>query len=473
MTTRYDPATFRALTFHDAAPRFREGTDTPRDYLERCLATIAEREPVVKAFVVLHETGARAAADASSARWKAGKPLSAIDGMPIAIKDLLETKDMPTDFGCAAYNGNFTHRDNAAVGALREAGAVILGKTVTAELGGSHPGPTTNPWDAKRTPGGSSSGSAAAIAARMVPAALGTQVGGSVIRPAAYCGNIALKPTQGAINRGERQTTSMSTTGVHAGSIEDMWQVAVEIAKRAGGDPGRLGLFGPPTTPEAVKPQRLIVIESEGWARTDAATRSAFEALCDNVRRAGITLLRRTDHPWIDAFERAIANAGHVANTMTAWENHWYQAALVEQHPNGVSERIKATVKKAQAMSPEDYRALLHERAMAQQCHAALAPLADAVLMLSCPGPAPLWAGDVPGQPLAPRPTGDSVFNTPSSMLHAPAVTMPLMSVGGLPVGVQLMGQQHEDARMTSLARWMFGAIAPIVAPVMAPGVAP
>ena len=241
----YDPREFRALTFHDAAARFRDGSDTPRAYLERCLETINEREPVVRAFVVVNEAGGRAAADTSTTRWRDGRPLSPIDGLPIGIKDLLETKDMPTQMGCEAYRGNFPKRDNAAVWALRQAGAVILGKTVTAEIGGSHPGPTTNPFDPSRTPGGSSSGSAAAVAARMVPAAIGTQVGGSIIRPAAFCGNVALKPTQGGINRGERQATSMSTHGVHAGSIEDMWQVAIEIVRRVGGDRGCLGLIGP------------------------------------------------------------------------------------------------------------------------------------------------------------------------------------------------------------------------------------
>ena len=460
---RYDPRTFKALTVHDATAGFKSGSDTPRAYLERCLDTIAVREPVVKAFVVLNTSNARAAADASSARWKSGKPLSAIDGMPLAIKDLLETKDMPTEMGCEAYRGNNTLRDNAAVWALREAGAVILGKTVTAELGGSHPGPTTNPFDPACTPGGSSSGSAAAIAAHMAPAALGTQVGGSVIRPAAYCGNIALKPTQGGINRGERQTTSMSTTGVHAGCIEDMWQVAIEIARRAGGDPGKLGLFGPSTPPEAVKPQRLIVIESAGWAVTDTATRKAFEKLLENLAKKGVALIRRNDHAWIEALEQSIVKAADIANNITAWENRWYQAALIERYPQGVSERIKSTVKKALSMSPDDYRALLLQRAAAQQCHETLAPLADAIIMLSCPGPAPLWPGDAPGQPLAPRPTGDSVFNTPSSMLHAPCVTMPLLAVDGMPVGVQLMGQQHEDARMTALARWMLQSVAPVV----------
>ena len=123
----------------------------------------------------------------------------------------------------------------------------------------------------------------------MVPAAIGTQVGGSIIRPAAFCGNVALKPTQGGINRGERQATSMSTHGVHAGSIEDMWQVGIEIARRAGGDRGCLGLMGPSTPPAAVKPERLIVLETEGWTELEGADRSAFEALLENVRRAGVT----------------------------------------------------------------------------------------------------------------------------------------------------------------------------------------
>jgi Asp-tRNA(Asn)/Glu-tRNA(Gln) amidotransferase A subunit family amidase len=462
---RYDPRRFQALTFHDATERFRDGTDTPRKYLERCLETVAAREPEVKAFVVLNEVGARAAADASTARWRAGRPQSVIDGMPVAIKDLLETKDMPTELGCEAYRGNFPKRDNAAVWALRQAGAVVFGKTVTAELGGTHPGPTTNPWDPARTPGGSSSGSAAAIAARMVPAALGTQVGGSVIRPAAYCGNVALKPTMGGLNRGERQTTSMSTTGVHAGSIEDMWQVAIEIARRAGGDPGRPGLFGPSTPPAAVRPERLIVLETEGWAALDATTRAAFETLLEDLRRAGVTVLRRSDHPWIEALEQSVANGRAVCNAITNWENRWYQRNLVDQHPDGVSARLKATLARAEAMGIDDYRAALLKRATAQQCHVAIGHLADAVIGLSCPGPAPLWPGDAPGQPLAPRPTGDFVFNAPSSMLFAPAVTLPLMSVDGMPVGAQLMGQQHEDARITAIARWMLQAVAPVVAP--------
>jgi Asp-tRNA(Asn)/Glu-tRNA(Gln) amidotransferase A subunit family amidase len=452
-------ADYKPLTFHDAARHFSDGNDSPRAYLERCLETIAQREPVVKALTALNESAARVTADESATRWKTGQPLSPIDGMPIAIKDLLETKDMPTEMGCAAMKGNFPKRDNAGVWALRQAGAVILAKTVTAELGGSHPGPTTNPFDPARTPGGSSSGSAAAVGANMVPAAIGTQVGGSIIRPAAYCGNFALKPTQGGINRGERLATSQSTHGPHAGCLEDMWQVAIEMAKRCGGDRGALGLIGPDTLPAAIKPNRLIVLETEGWPDVDAGTKAAFAELLGQLKRAGVTLIHRADHPFVAALEKAIGNGRTVCNGITSWENRWYQRGMLDAAPDGFSARAKATLAKAEAMTPDDYRTNLLARQQAQLAHMAVAQLADAAITLSCPGPAPLWAGDVPGQPLASRPTGDFVFNAPSSMLFAPVVTVPLLSVGGLPVGVQLMGQQHEDVRMTGLARWVTEAL--------------
>ena len=461
--TGYDPRTHEPLTFHDATARFATGDDTPRDFLERCLATIEEREPVVQAFAHLNRDPARAAADASTARWAAGEPRSPIDGMPVGIKDLLETKDMPTEYGCEAFRGNFPRRDNAAVWALRQAGAVILGKTVTAELGGAHPGPTTNPFDPRRSPGGSSSGSAAGVATRMFPAALGTQVGGSIIRPAGYCGNVALKPTQGGINRGERQVTSMSTHGVHAGCIEDMWQVAIEIARRAGGDRGWRGLEGPSTTPEPVRPERLIVLETQGWEELDEASKEGFAAVLDQLRGLGIELVGRRDDPLVESLEGAIGNARDVCNAITGWENRWATRNLVDEYPDGVSARAKAVLAEAEAMTVDDYRALLFAREFAQEAHSALAEWADAIITLSCPGPAHVWLGDEPGKPLAPRPTGDPVFNFPSSMLFAPAVGMPLMSVGGMPVGVQVFGQQHEDAAMTAIARWLLGAVTPVV----------
>jgi Asp-tRNA(Asn)/Glu-tRNA(Gln) amidotransferase A subunit family amidase len=459
----YDPRRFRALSFHEAVPRFRDGSDTPRAYLERCLETVVLREPVVKAFAARNDEAARAAADASTARYRAGRPLSAIDGMPVGIKDLLETKDMPTQMGCEAYRGHFPRRDNAAVWALRKAGAVVFGKLVTAELGGTHPGPTTNPFDPSRTPGGSSSGSAAAVAARMMPAAIGSQVGGSIIRPAAFCANVALKPSQGGINRGERQATSMSTHGIHAGCIEDMWLAAIEIVRRAGGDRGFPGIHGPDAPPAAVRPARLMVLETEGWLDLDAASKAAFGELLARIEAAGTVLVRRVDSPLVEALERAIADARRVATTITAWENRWATRNLVDEHPEGVSERAKAGLAQAEAMTHQDYQALLLERAQAQAAHAAAASVADAAITLACPGPAPPWSGDRADEPLAPWPTGDAVFNTGSSMLFAPCVSMPLMSVAALPVGAQLLGLPGEDAHVTALARWLLGNVDPVI----------
>lgn len=459
----YDPSQFKGLDFTSHTASFLDGTDSPSAYLERCIDVIGEREKVVQAFAATNFPAARASAKESTARWQAGAPLSSIDGMPIGIKDLLETNDMPTEQGSAAFRGNFPKRDNAAVWALREAGAVIIGKTVTAELGGSHPGPTTNPFDATRTPGGSSSGSAAAVAAGMVPAAIGTQVGGSIIRPAGYCGNVALKPSQGGINRGERQATSMSTHGVHANSIHDMWHVAIEIAKRAGGDRGAPGLTGPDDTPGPYAPQRIAVLETEGFGEIDELTRRTFLDMIDTIARCGVEIVTRRDHPLVETMEQSVREARRFGGRITAWENHWAQRTLVEQFPDDVSERIKRTVRMANEMTPSDYRDLLRERDIAQAAHRSLNGFVDAMVTLSCPGPAHEWHGDVPGEPLAPRPTGDAVFNMPSSVLFAPAVTVPLLGIGGMPVGMQFMGQIGEDTRMTGIARWAIETLTPIV----------
>lgn len=461
-TSTYDPRTFRALTFYDAVPRFLEGTDTPSDYLDRCLATIDAREPVVQAWVSMNVEGARQAAEAATVRYRQGRPLSAIDGMPIGIKDLIETRDMPTQMGSDAYAANFTHRDSPLVRALRDAGAVVLGKTVTTELGMSHPGPTTNPFNPAHTPGGSSSGSAAVIGASMVPVAIGSQVGGSIIRPASYCGNHALKPTLGALSRGDRLGLSQAVVGVHAGCPEDQWQVAAEIVARAGGDPGFPGLYGPATPPAPHRPARLIVMETEGWAVTDNSTREAFERLLGQLQDAGVELLRRADNPLIDAFERSIAQSKAMCGDINAYELRFGTLDLQEKHAGKVSQRMLNRMKHGQTMTLNQYRLRLQQREDARRHLASLAPLADALIALSSPGPAPIWEGDTPGQPLAPMPTGDYACNAATSALGAPAATIPMLGINGLPVGVQIVGQAHADARICAIAHWIFRNIEPI-----------
>ena len=459
---RYDIKDFKMQTYFDATKEFTTSKQSPRAFLEDCLEQIEAMDSEIKAFVTLQPDKARQLADESCQRWANNQQLSAIDGMPIGIKDLLETSDMPTQMGCEAYNGFSPGNDNALVSALRNAGAIILGKTVTAELGGSHPGPTKNPFDLNRTPGGSSSGSAAAVAAGMVPVAIGSQVGGSIIRPAGYCGNFALKPSQGGLHRGERQTTSMSTHGPHAGSIEDMWQVAIEIATRTGGDPGYIGLQGPNAPPKPIKPSRLIFLETEGWSVLDPKSKEAFGILLSQIESHGITIINRSMSGLVEEFEKAISNASTIANSITSWENHWGHRNLATKSPEGVSQRLKKVLSKAELMTPEDYNNFLLLRRYAREAHKFCAPVADAAITLSCPGPAPLWDGDKDETNLAPRPTGDPIFNFASSIVGAPCVTIPMLSVNNLPVGVQIIAQREQDAWATSLARWIYETIPPV-----------
>jgi Asp-tRNA(Asn)/Glu-tRNA(Gln) amidotransferase A subunit family amidase len=460
----YSPATFRPLTFHDALPRFRDGADTPRAYLERCLETIAAREPAVMAFAHLNPDGARAAADASAARWRAGAPLSPIDGMPIGIKDLYETRDMPTEMGSALFKGNHPRRDSAPVQALRAAGAVILGKTVTTELGMSHPGPTRHPMDPRRTPGGSSSGSGAAIGAQMLPAAIGSQVVGSLVRPASFNANWALKPSQGALNRGERQGYSQSTLGVHAGSIEDMWSVAVAIASRVGGDPGAPGLyFTGEDAPAAFRPRRLAVLETEGWAAAHPGAIAAFDQALAALRAEGVAVLRRGDHPLLEMLERRVADAMALSRDVVAYESAWSVANLMAKDPDALSDSLKARFAVGCSVTLAQYRALLAERDEMRRAFAAMGGEVDGFIGLAACGPAPIL-GDTGGTSLGiTHTTGNPAMNTASSALGCPVVTVPILAVEGMPLALAVSAQPHQDERAAAIARWIGAAIAPIV----------
>lgn len=447
----YEPNASQALTFHDARSAFLQQRDTPRDYLERCLDVIARREPAVKGWVTLNEQAARAAADTATERYRRGKPLSTIDGMPIGIKDLIETKDMPTQMGSPAFEGSFPKRDSALVRALRDAGALVLGKTVTTALGFLDPGPTTNPFDPRRTPGGSSSGSGAVVGAGMVPVAIGSQLVGSVLRPASYSGNWALKPTYGAINRGERLGHSQSHIGIHAGCAIDMWRTAMEIVLRAGGDPGHPGLYGGVEPPEAMRPKRLVVIESEGWARLEDGARSTFEAMLSKLEHHSVEIIRRSDVTAVETLERSIAGATELSMRIIAWEQRWSLANLAEQHPGTLGPSLVRQMQTGATLTLEDYRENLKEREAARAALAALAGKCDALISLSATGPAPI-AEQIRSTQF---PTGDVSFACVSSLLGAPSVNVPLLAVDGLPLGVQIMGQQHQDAQMTAIGRWM------------------
>src|SRR5690606_28377062 len=246
-----------------------------------------------------------------------------------------------------------------------------------------------NAFDPTRTPGGSSSGSAAVVGANMVPVAIGTQLVGSMLRPASFNANWALKPTFGALNRGERLGMSQGHTGAHANSAQDMWETMAEIAVRAGGDPGYPGLYGPIDVPAARKPTRLVALETEGWQRADPSAREVFEQCLQRLSEQGITIIRRDASPLVENLERAIANATDLSLRLIAWEQRWSLENLVEQHPGTLGPSLVKQLEAGRGLTHETYRQNLLEREHARQCLAALQTQCDGIITLGACGVAP------------------------------------------------------------------------------------
>lgn len=426
--------------------KFQAGTDTPRDYLERTIARLEETEPRLRAFASLAIPRARIAADMASRRWKAGTPLSPIDGMPIGIKDVIETFDLPTAMGSPTYDGWRSGRDAASVFALRDAGAVILGKTKTTEYAGSYPTDTRNPHDYERTSGGSSAGSAAAVGAGVVPAALGTQVMGSIIRPSSFCGAFGYKPTVGGINRGgSHDYQSHSCIGVIGASLEDMWATAHAIVERAGGDPGAMGLVGTRELNGPARPATLVLFETPGWNSATEQARAGLMARVDALGKQGVRILSRHDDARVRDLETALTDIRELGLDIFGFESRWPANSAMYQDRLGLSPLIHDRMQRAAALGLEGYRARLERRAALRAQFEAIAREVDAFITLSAPGAAPRgiqW-------------TGDPIFNVSASVLGAPAVSLPVLADDGMPLGLQLMGAQHRDQHVFETAQWV------------------
>ena len=406
----------KARSYFEASAAFKDGSDSPRAFLERCIETIEAEEPRIGAFVATHFDAARQAADAATQRWAAGSTLSAIDGMPVGIKDIMETADMVTEQGSPLFEGWTGGRDAAAVAALREAGAVIIGKTVTTEFASTHPRGTRNPWDPERTPGGSSSGSAAAVAAGMVPAALGTQVIGSTVRPASFCGCVGYKPSVGGINRGGSfDDFSQSVTGVIAATLAETWVVARETSVRAGGDPGYPGIIGPAALPQPAMPKRVAVLETAGWEAASDEAKQALRDASERLSEAGIEIADRNNDAAVGAAEDAIADAQPLSMSINAWEGRWpLNTYARDMDRSGLSPSALDRLDQANNMTIEDYRGQIAERDRIRGVYAALNATCDVCVSLAAPGAAPVgldWTGDsqVRGPGLAPRHAVDVV----------------------------------------------------------------
>jgi Asp-tRNA(Asn)/Glu-tRNA(Gln) amidotransferase A subunit family amidase len=433
-----------------ATQGFASGAQTPRQFLEQSLALLDSWEPRIGAFVCTNLPEARAAADRSTARWRSGKPASPIDGMPVGIKDIIETVDMPTEMGSPLFAGWRSEKDAASVRALRDAGAVIIGKTVTTEFAASQPRGTRNPWNLACTPGGSSSGSAASVAVGIVSAALGTQVISSTVRPASYCGCVGFKPTVNAINReGSHDYQSQSCTGILGASLDDVWQTAYEIVARVGGDAGTPGMQGPDKVPAAKKPRSLAMLETAGWA--SAATAEAKERLEDCVARlkaAGVDIRTRHNDKKVAALESELPKVTELSHRCNGWEGRWFFRTMRDRDINKMGPITRERVDKYEDLTLTQHRADLKERARIRAVHAELAAVCDACITLAAPGAAPEGLNS----------TGNPEFGVPSSLLGVPSLSLPLFEIGGMPLGLQVIGYFDRDADAFAIAAWLMQA---------------
>ncbi|HTT47868.1 MAG TPA: amidase [Pseudolabrys sp.] len=435
-----------ALTAIEAAERIASGELSAEEYVGACLQRIAALEPAVRAFVHLDPGHALRQARERDEHRHAGKPLGPLHGLPVAIKDIFDTADYPTECGSPLLKGRQPERDCTAVARLRAAGAVIIGKSVTTEFAYFHAGPTRNPHDLERTPGGSSSGSAAAVAAGMVPLAIGSQTNGSVIRPAAFCGVVGVKPSHGAISRHGALILSkaLDHVGVFARTLGDAALILEALAGYDENDtdtrPVAAPAFLETLLEEPPLPPQLAFVRTPVWGKADAQARDAFEAL---VQELG-DCVAAVDLP--DAYAAAWDDQRVVMYTDMA---HNF-GALVERGGDSSSQQIRDLVAEGSRTNALRYLAARDNAARYAAGIGDIFKRYDAILTPSAPGVAPKGMA-----------TGNPAFNTIWTLTGLPAVSLPLLSgEGGMPLGVQLVGAAGDDARLLRTANWLVGKLA-------------
>jgi Asp-tRNA(Asn)/Glu-tRNA(Gln) amidotransferase A subunit family amidase len=429
------------LTASQAVRLLRSGETSAEDYVKACLDRIAEREEEVQAWVHLDPEYALAQARAADKQRREGKGIGSLHGLPVGIKDIINTADMPTQNGSPLFKGYQPSDDAFCVSALRAAGAIIIGKTVTTELATLTPNKTRNPHNTAHTPGGSSSGSAAAVADRMIPAALGTQTGGSVIRPASFCGVYGLKPTLGLISRRgvTLQAHTLDTVGVYGRSLEDLALLTDALSAHDPDDPvsyprTRTGLTQA-VAEKATVPSLLAFCKTPAWGQGDAVMRGAFEKLVaklgDRAQEVPVTSLD-------EAFSK------HQPAVQSA-ENATYYGPLLARAPNGISPGLTARLEAGAKVLATDYIAAVNAREMHYAAIEDLLLRYSAILTPASAGPAPRGLSS----------TGSPAFNALWTYLGVPCVTLPLLEAEGLPLGVQLVGMRRDEGRLLRTARWL------------------
>jgi len=430
------------LTATDLARAIRDGAISSEQLVEACLARVREAEPAVQAWQFLDPEHALAQARSRDQDRSAGRSVGPLHGVPVGIKDIFDTCDLPTEDGSVLHAGRTPEADAAAVAMLRAAGAVIMGKTVTTEFAAYTPGKTRNPRNTAHTPGGSSSGSAAAVAAGMVPVALGSQTNGSTIRPASFCGVFGFKPSRGVVPRSGvlRLSRTLDQVGVFARSLEDLALTCEQIAGHREDDPD--------TRPRA-RPHLLDVLNQDppfpptfAWVRTpmwdsvDADAKEAFAELAGEL--GGQIVDFELPQTALAALEwhRTIMEAEMAANLDREYEvGH-----------DRLSEPLRAQLERGRALTALEYQRALARISPLNEGFEELFERCDAILTPAAPGTAPQGLES----------TGSPAFCTLWTLCGMPALSLPLMQgENGLPLGVQLVGPKGGDARLLRAARWL------------------
>ena len=420
-------ANLNRLTATEAARKLATREISAQALLADCIERIRERDPAVHAWTFIDVDGATKRARQLDAQAVAGM----LHGLPIAVKDLFDTFDMPTSYGSPIYAGHRPVSDAASVATARTAGAVIVGKTVTTEFATFHPGPTCNPHDLRRTPGGSSSGSAAAVADAMVPLAFGTQTAGSIVRPAAYCGAVGYKPSYGTVCRvGVKMISdTLDTVGGFGRSVPDVGLFAAALS-------GRDELAIGSANDEA---PRIGMCRTHEWDRALPETIGLFDDVEKRLRTAGANV-QPVALP-VEFSRLAAAQTTIMVREVAESLSHERRA-----HAALLSSEMIAMIEAGLAVMPAQYDAA---KTLARQCRAMLPQVFDGVDVLV----APSTMGEAPAGIDA---TGDPLFNRIWTLLRVPVVHLPIArSAQGLPLGVTVVGPIARDRQTLLGAHWI------------------
>ncbi len=442
-----DASQLNWLAAADAARAIRDGAISSEQLVEACLARVREAEEKVQAWQFLDPEHALGQARARDRDRREGRPSGPLHGVPVGIKDIIDTADMPTEDGTVLHAGRTPVQDATVVSWLRAAGAVIMGKTVTTECAYFSPGKTRNPHHPEHTPGGSSSGSAAAVAAGMVPLALGSQTNGSTIRPAAFCGVYGFKPTHGLIPRHGilKLSRALDHVGVFARTLEDVALACETLAGYDERDPDTRPRARIPfreiAAEEPPMPPRLAFVKTPVWDRAEAETGEALGELTaelgDAVEEVELPGSARAAWDW----HRTIMDAEMAASFDLEWE----------RGRDRLSAQLRELLARGREVRALDYQQALARIPLLNESFAELFLRFDAILTPAAPGTAPRGLDS----------TGDPAFCTLWTLCGTPAITLPLMrGTNGLPLGVQLVGPRAGDARLLRTARWLAAQVA-------------